>query len=250
MIRIGTLDRITNIIGERGMGKSTKAVLDAREFQRTTGGFVVGHSPNGQLGFTDIEGEIIFYDSLEDLEAGLQKNPHSMHFIATGATPEEVIDFGRALAKALRKKGHEAAGVKFQENRPAPPGVMAAPVLIIIDEGTHTDQSKRMRKDEGQPITTADLKELEKFLTSARHENVAVTFLIQAPTSRSWVYMEQGNIFYVFRYTHEWGANAVRAAGIPKEEIPRIKVLKRFRYYVYFKMYPEEGNYKDLPKPE
>jgi hypothetical protein len=248
MIEIGTLDRITDIIGERGMGKSTLAINDARDFKRETGGYVIGHSPNGQIGWED---DIRFYDSLEDLDKGLREEPSAMHFIATGATPEQVIDYGRALALALRRHGHKLAKKKFNPNRPAQPGVLAAPVLIIVDEGTHTDQSTRLRKkEEDAPLTTAELKELEKFLTSARHEHVALTFLIQAPTSRGWVYLEQGNIFYVFRYTHEWGANAVRAAGIPKEEISKIRTLERFRYFEYTKMYPDDARYKWLPAPD
>jgi hypothetical protein len=247
MVEIGSLDRITNIIGERGMGKSTKAINDAREFQRETGGFVIGHSPNGQIGWED---DIIFYDSIEELEEGLRKQPHMMHFIAHGATPEQVIDFADALSLALRKQGHKKAKKPFHPHRPAQPGVMAAPVLVIVDEGTHTDQSTRLRKKEAdEPLTVAELKELEKFLTSARHKNIALTFLIQAPTSRGWVYLEQGNIFYVFRYSHEWGANAVRAAGIPKEEIPVIRTLERFRYLEFYKMYPLDARYRDLPLP-
>lgn len=244
MIEIGTLDRITPIIGERGTGKSTLAKIDALEFQRSTGGLVLGHSPNGQIGH---ESYIDFHDSFRSLEKGLRKRPGQMHFLADGGSPEEVIDYARALSLALRRKGHESADVKFNPKRPAPPSVMAAPVLVIIDEGTHTDQSKRLRKEQDSEITTADLRELEKFLTSARHENVALTFLIQAPTARSWVYMEQGNRFRVFRYMHEWGLNSVRAAAIPKEAMAQIRKLPKFCYYHFDKDNPERAGFRKLP---
>ena len=50
MIEIGSMDRVTAVVGEKKMGKSTWAALDARVFQRETGGYVLVHSPRGQIG--------------------------------------------------------------------------------------------------------------------------------------------------------------------------------------------------------
>lgn len=247
MIEIGTLDYVASLIGERGTGKSTLAKLMGANFQRSYGGFVIGHSPNGQVGW---DPRIEFHDSLRSLEKGVRKRPELMHFIASGATPEDVIDFARVLSKELRRQGHKAAGHPFRENRPAPKGTMAAPVLVIIDEGTHTDSSKRLRKDDKTPPgSTADVKELEKFLTSARHENVGMIYLIQAPTARTWAYMEQSSMFRIFRYVHEWGLNAVRAAAIPKEVLQRIREMPNFTYYQYDKRSPETAGFRKLPDP-
>ncbi len=234
-IEIGTLDRVTAILGERGMGKSTLAKMDAREFQRETGGYVIGHSPNGQIGAAD---DIAFYDSLEKLSRGLRKHPGKMHFLAKGAA-EPVIHYADSLALAIRRSAHRRQWKRFREHRPAPPGMMAPPVLVIIDEGA---SMKRHPNNE-------ELEHLERFLTSARHKHVALSWSIQAPSARQWVLLEQANRFRVFRYTHEWGANAIRAAGIPKEVVDELRDLPRFVYYHQDKADTGSGSFRVLPKP-
>lgn len=247
MIDIGSLDRITAIVGERGTGKSTLAKLDAKSFQHQTGGYVIGHSPNGQIGFEDY---IEFHDDQKSLTKGLRKRPEMMHFVASGMSPEEVIDYARVLSVSLRKRGHEAADHPFHPHRPAPKGTKAAPILVIIDEGTHIDSVENIKKaEDGGPISTRSIKELERFLTSARHENIALTWLIQAPTARSWRYMEQSNRFRIFRYVHEWGFNALRAAGIPNEEMIVIKGLPKFKYVHWDKDDPTVVKKLWLPPP-
>lgn len=247
MIVIGTLDRITSVVGERGVGKSTYVkVHDALQFQRETGGYVIGHSPNGQIGF---EPYIDFHDSEKSLVRGLRERPAQMHFVASGMTPEEVIDFARRLSLVLRKQGHELCGHKFNPLRPAPKGTYAAPILVVIDEGTHTDSTDKIPKaEDGGPVTTRSVKELEKFLTSARHEHIALTWLIQAPTARSWRFMEQSNRFRIFRYVHEWGGNALRAAGIPQEEVVEVRGLDKFVYLQWDKDSPKIVKYVHLPE--
>lgn len=249
MIEIGTLDRVTAIIGERGVGKSTLAIYDAREFQAQHGGFVIGHSPNGQIGHWP---DVRFHDSLRSLDKALTSESSSMHFIASGAKPEQVIDYARELSRYLRREAHKRAGVPWSPNRPAPRGLMVPPVLVIIDEGTHTNQkrrSKRSTTDTPEGISVREQRELEKFLTSARHENIALTWLIQAPTSRAWVFMEQSNRFRVFRYLHEWGLNAVRAAiSLTSETIYRIRSLPKFQYFEFDKDSPETAKFRKLPE--
>lgn len=254
MIKIGTLDRITAVVGERGVGKSTFAKLDAKEFQRETGGYVIGHSPNGQIGWEEY---IDFHDSIESLTQGLVDRPTQMHFVAYGASPEEVLDFARKLSLVLRKQGHDLLRKqgrdvgKFNPHRPAQKNTFATPILVIIDEGTHTDQVDKIKKaEDGGPVSTRETKELEKFLTSARHEHIALTWLIQAPTARSWRYMEQSNRFRIFRYVHEWGFNALRAAGIPGDEVGNIRMLAKFTFLKWDKDSPWEITYLALPDPE
>lgn len=247
MIPIGTLDRITAVVGERGVGKSTKALLDADDFRRRTGGYIIGHSPNGQIGFRD---DIQFHDSLKSLAKGLRKFPTMKHFIASGASPEDVIDYARLLSVSLRKQGHKLAKVPFHPHRPAPAGTKATPILVIIDEGTHLDTTDRVKRaEDGGPASTRETKELEKFLTSARHEHIALTWLIQAPTSRSWRFMEQSNRFFVFRYVHEWGGNALRAAGLPQDEVVKVRTLAKYTYLRWFKDDPTNISYLKLPPP-
>lgn len=246
MIEIGKLDRITSVIGERGTGKSYFAKWDAREFQRETGGFVVGHSPNGQIGADD---DIAFHDDLKSLSKGIRRFPEMMHFLVSekSGSAESTIDFADDLALALRKQAHERAGVRFNERRPSPSGLAAPPVLVVIDEGTHLKQKPERksagRKDEHR---TQDLEELEKFLTSARHKHVALTWLIQAPTRRSWVFQEQSNRFRVFRYMHEWGLNAIRAAAVPQKYLEDIRTLPKQWFFLFDKDNPQGARFTTI----
>jgi hypothetical protein len=247
MIPIGTLDDITAIVGERGVGKSTKAIFDVDDFRARTGGIILGHSPNGQIGDAP---DIRFYDSIRDMAKGLRKEPAMKHFVVSGASPEDVIDYARLLSLSLRREGHKLAGHKFNAHRPAPKGTYATPIKVVVDEGTHLDTKDKIAKaEDGGPASTRETKELEKFLTSARHEHIALTWLIQAPTARSWRFMEQSNRFFVFRYVHEWGGNALRAAGLPQDEVVKVRTLPKFRYLQWFKDDPTRISYKDLPEP-
>lgn len=237
MIPVGSLDRVTAIIGERGMGKSTLARLDAAEFQRALGGYVVGHSPNGQIG---AHPSIAFHDDLKHLARGLRRHPEQQHFVTRGA-PEDVIDFADRLALGVRKRAFKRAHplLRWREDRPMPPGIAAPPVLVVIDEGVS------MRRNP----TQVELAELERFLTSARHKHVSITWLSQAPSARQWVLMEQANRLRVFRYVHEWGGNAIRASGIPKDVIPILRDLPRFSYYAKDKAQRGDGSFHLLPAP-
>ncbi len=227
---IGSVDRITSIIGERGTGKSTLALIDAVRFQNTTGALVIGHSPNGQIGDYPF---IRFHKSLRALERAAGRKPAFMHFLVTGGQPEDVMVYARSVARAYRKRAIERAKHRWDEHKPAPRGVAATPVLCVIDEGTHLQRGHN----------NADLAELERALTSARHHHVAYTMLTQAPTARSWAFQEQANRFRVFRYLHEWGGNAIRAAGIPADELAPIRELPRFHYYHFDKESPQDAHY-------
>lgn len=247
MIEVDTLDRITAVIGERGMGKSLFAKADARAFQFECGGYVIGHSPKGYIG---ADPDVSFYDSIRALDRGLRRHPERLHFIASGASPENVIDYGRLLAEQSVRSAHRREGIRYLPNRPPPRGLLATPVLIIIDEGTHSDQRKEFRKQDPDPKTVAIDKQLERFLTGARHEHVALTWLIQAPTRRSWLYQEQANRFRVFRYLHEWGANAIRAAtSIDSATVERIRTLPRFHHFVFDKEEPQRAHFASIPPP-
>ncbi len=235
MIAVGSLDRVTTIIGERGMGKSTFALLDARAFQRETGGYVIGHSPNGQIGLAP---DVVLHDDLKRLSKGLRRNPERIHIVVRGA-PEDVIAYGERLALSIRKRAFERTHKfeKFRADRPAPRGMLAPPVLMIVDEGV------AMKRRPGD----IDLADLERMLTSARHNHFAVTWSSQAPTSRQWVLLEQSNRLRVFRYTHEYGANALRAAGIHRDVVPVMRDLPRFSYYSFDKQAPESAHFTMLP---
>lgn len=217
MIELGTLDRITVVVGERGVGKSTLARRDASAFQHETGGLVIGHSPNGAIGASP---EIAFADSMRELERGLRRRPDLQWFLTRG-DPEHLFDYAQALSLGLRKRAFKQAGAKFREHRPPPFPIDATPVLVVVDEGAYL---KRHPDNE-------QTEEIERFLVSARHNHVALTYSIQAPTRRLWILMEQATRFRIFRYTHEWGANALRAAGIPQPVVPQLKELPNFVYY-------------------
>lgn len=222
MQEIGSIDRITAVIGLRGTGKSTWAVQDACSVQREMGAIVIGHSPGARLPTVLPNGQVpdmSWHDSIRSLERGLQRHPLRMHFLVTG-DPEEVIQYGRELALAIRKKSIKDAGHRFKHNRPVPKGVMATPVHIVIDEGTALRES----------FSAEDKRAWKIFLTGARHEHVSLTWLIQSPTAKNWILMEQSNRIITFRYMHEWGLNAIRAAGIHKDDLQSIRDLPDFQF--------------------
>lgn len=237
MFPIGELDRVTAVIGERGTGKSTWAALDARVFQRETGGFVIAHSPRGQIGQA---ADVRMHNTVKRAARAMRREPGFIH-VVTDDAPEDVIDYARDLAFASRKKAFRSAYPlrRFQANRPAPPGLRAPPVLAIIDEGT------ALRRG----MSNAEIEELQRFLTSARHEHVAVTLLSQAPTARSWTFQEQASRFRVFRYLHEWGLNAIRAAAVPQEHLQSIRDLPKFSYFRLDKDTPAHARFERLPSP-
>ena len=251
MVELGRLDRITSIVGERGTGKSTMAYLDALDAQADHGAYVIGHSPSGAIGARP---GVEFHDGIKALDKGLRRDPQNMHIIASGASPEEVIEYARQLAAASRRKAIEDAGYRFQDHRPPPEGVAATPVHLVIDEGTHVEKypSKKL-KDPGTKFTVKTDARMEQFLTNARHEHVSVTWLTQAPTARTWTLFEQSNIFYVFRYSHQWGMNALRAAGIPDGgiEVSAIKAIPRlpdFQCVAWDKRNPGEWDVVELER--
>jgi hypothetical protein len=233
MVEIGALDRVTAVIGERGTGKSTWAARDARVFQRELGGFVIAHSPRGQIGAA---ADVAFHNTVKRAARGLKWDPGRIH-VVTDDSPEDVLEYARDLAYAVRKRAHRDAGKRFRDNRPAPKGLRAPPVLAIIDEGTYLKRG----------MTNTEIEELQRFLTGARHEHVAVTMLIQAPNARSWTYQEQSSRFRVFRYMHEWGLNAIRAAAVPKEALESIRDQPKFQYFRLDKDAPERARFEKLP---
>lgn len=235
-LEVGKLDRITVILGERGTGKSTLAWLDARGFQAEFGGYVIGHSPNGQIGQRD---DVTFHDSVKKLAAGLRRHPERQHYVVKGPA-EDLIIFGDALALGIRKRAFQRAHPlkRWREDRPMPEGIVAPPVLIIIDEGVAMAR---------HPSNT-ESERLERFLTSARHKHVGFTWLSQAPTARQWVILEQANRFRIFRYTHEWGGNAIRAAGLDKDALQVVKTMPNFMYYHHDKSDPGGAYFTELPR--
>lgn len=240
MIEIGSLDRITVMVGEKGVGKSTLAKQDAADFQRDAGALVIGHSPNGQIGYGP---EIEFASSMRELEKGIRRRPEKQWFM-TGGDPQEVIDYGVALSTALRKKAHGRTNdrlpflqrKRWREDRPPPFPIDATPVLVVIDEGT---SMRRHPTDE-------EIQGMEQLLTSTRHKHLAMTFLTQAPTKRLWLIMEQATRFRLFRYSHQWGGNAIRASGIPQAVVEKLPTLPNFTYYASEKIDPESGRWERL----
>lgn len=234
MIEIGSLDRVTAVIGERGTGKSTWAKLDARQFQRETGGYVIVHSPRGQIGRAP---DIKMHNTLARAARSMKWGDTGYIHVVTDDSPDDVLDYARNLAFASRKRAHKDAGERWHDNRPAPKGLLAPPVLAVIDEGT------ALRRG----MSNHEIEELQRFLTSARHEHVAVTLLSQAPTARSWTFLEQASRFRVFRYIHEWGLNALRAAAVPQEHLQAIRDLPKFRYFRLDKDAPAQAKFEKLP---
>jgi hypothetical protein len=234
VIELGTLDRITVVVGERGVGKSTLTRRDSRAFQLEMGGLVIGHSPNGQIGAAPF---ISFADSMRELERGLRRKPEQQWILTTGE-PEELLDYASALSLALRKRAHQRVDVRFKPTRPPPPGLDATPLLVVIDEGAHLKRHP----------TNEEVERLEHFLVGARHAHVALTYSIQAPTKRAWILMEQASRFRVFRYSHEYGQNALRAAGLPQEVTEELGSLPNYMYWHQDKAEPGRGRFVTLEK--
>lgn len=236
MIPIGELDDVVSAFGAKKTGKSTWVLREARLFQRTTGGYVVGHSPNGQIGSAP---DVVFSRDTRELTARLHRDPGKIHIVTTGA-PEEVLAYARSLARAIRKKAVKKAGHRFDPDRPAPAGVLAAPVLVIYDEGIAM----------ADVVSREDSMDFQKFLTSTRHEHMAFYFLNQAPSKRAWMISEQSRRVILFRYLHEWGANSIRAAGFPQDVVMSARELPRFQYYVFDTDKPGKITRHRLPAPK
>ncbi len=246
MIELGQYNEVVAVFGEKGTGKSTWLKRFAREFLRRTGGFVIGHSPKGQIG---ADKDVIFADSIKELDANLQRYPSRLHFVTVGR-PEDVIEYGRAMSRRLRERAVKHGpgrtgfaklfGRKFHPNRPAPPGTPCPPVLILIDEGIEMQEAP----------TREEATQLQTFLTAARHEHVGFVFSIQAPSKRAWMITEQARVVVCFRYMHEWGFNSIRAGGVPMHVIERVKALPRFEYLYFDKdVIPARYEFRRLPAP-
>ena len=227
-VEIGKLDEIHAIFGVRGSGKSTFMVMLSHELRTHYGGYFIGHSPGARLPTKLPDGKdslISWHDSIKGMERGLQRTPERIHIMVDG-DPEEVVEYGRAIAHATRKRAVEKAGFRFRDNRPVPPGVMAEPTFVLIDEGVLIDDAQKGN------IRKVD-KEWERFLTGARHEHVGLLWGIQRPTSKNWALTEQATQIHVFHYSHEWGLNSLRAAGVPREEIAKISSLPKYQHVTY-----------------
>ena len=242
MIEIGELDDVTSVFGAKKTGKSTWVLREARHFQRTTGGYVIGHSPNGQIGaFPDVE----FSRDVRELSSRIRRRPEKIHIVTTGS-PEDVLEYGRAMALSIRaravKQHFKDQGkmfARFKPDEPAPRGVMAPPTLVIYDEGIAMQENPSREES----------MDFQKFLTSTRHEHMAFYFLNQAPSKRAWMIAEQSRRVICFRYLHEWGANSIRAAGVPQETVKSLRELPRFEYLVFDSDKPGEITRHRLPAP-
>ena len=229
MIEIGSLDRLTSVIGLRGMGKSTWLVGDAIAAQRDLGAIVLGHSPGARLPSRLPDGtdaRIVYHSDLRSIERGLRRRDGTaqMHVLAAGEV-DDLIGYARALSRAMRRRAVTAAGYRYRDDRPTPDGVKATPIHVMVDEGSALRD---------WPRKSAQQRDWQIFLTGLRHEHMSLTWSIQSPTMRSWVLLEQSNRVVVFRYLHRWGLDALQATGmVPRDDLPRIRTLPQFRHLDY-----------------
>ena len=229
MIEIGSLDRLTSVIGLRGMGKSTWLVHDALAAQSELGAIVLGHSPGARLPAKLPDGRasnIVYHSDLRSLERGIRRRggTSKLHVMAAGEV-DDLIAYARQMARAIRRSAVTRAGHRFRDDRPVPDGILATPVHVMVDEGSALRD---------WPKKSVEQRGWEVFITGLRHEHLSLTWSIQSPAMRSWKLLEQSNRVIAFRYLHRWGLDALQATGmIPQEDLPLIRALPQFEHRVY-----------------
>jgi len=228
VVEIGKLDEIHTVIGARGSGKSTFMVELSMELRATIGGYYIGHSPEAWLPTTLPDGTqvpIHFFESMKALERGVRANPGDIN-IKVGDNPDEVIEYAEAIAGSAVKRAVEKTNHRFKKSQPIPSGVLASPTIIIIDEGLYL-------RSAGKHSKYQDREAFEKFLVTARHRHIGLIWGIQKPTGRIWSLLEQSTKIHTFHYNHEYGLNALRAAGVPKDRLEEIAELPHYEHLTF-----------------
>lgn len=238
---IGQFDHLEAAIGKRGMGKTTLQEQLALALQRESGAYVIGHSLGARLARhlpKELGGDTIplkYYPSISKLESGLRWHPARWHILAPPLegdgnrykgereSADDLLKFALRLSTRLKKQAWEKKHFPRLWNPYVDyDGVHCRPVIVIIDEGIAVESAGQSRKEDNRWFL--------EFLYSLRHNHIALFYSIQDGTARSWRLLEQATEIRVFRVTHQWALDALRAAGATEEELHRIRTQGRYSY--------------------
>jgi hypothetical protein len=245
MIEIGKWNHLETALGQRGMGKSTHQCVRAMELQIDAGGaYVIGHSIGGRLP-TRLPAEygghvlpITYHETIDALARGLRRHPERWHILAPsistdGRAPRETADdlikFVIAFSRKVRKRawekkypfGMEGARFGWRDNV-SHEGVLAPPIILIIDEGIAIEAAGVSRKEDNRWFL--------QFLYSLRHYHIALLYAIQDASARSWRILEQATILWIFAIRHRWALQSIEAAGASEDDVNRIRHLREYEF--------------------
>lgn len=250
-VPIGEWNHVEVVIGLRGFGKSTYCVDRARELQRESGAYVIGHSLGARLPKRLPDGSqvpINYYETIEKLERGLKRRPDEMHILADGHA-DAVLRFARDLSIAMRKRAwRRKYGIlptslwKKWTRMSDMDGIVMRPIIVIFDESVALTMnlSKAGSKND-------DAIEFREAIYSTRHEHIAYFFQIQDMNALGPALQTQATNYIVFHTEHQWSLNAIRAAGATPEQVAEIPNLEIGEYVEYG---PAIKRIREAPVPD
>jgi hypothetical protein len=227
-IPIGELNCIELVLGDRGQGKSTYCIDKAMSLAYATGGYVIGHSLGARFPEKLPDGTptpIDYYPSIQKLDEGL-KTKSDRIAVLVGGDGDALLRYARSLSVSIRKRAY------YRENgwiwallKPWTPlskmnGIVARPVIVIIDEGVAL--SMNLGKTGAKSVES---KEFRESIYGARHEHIAYLFQIQDPNAIGAALQTQATRYVVFHIGHQWALNAVGSMGATREDIVEIQEL-------------------------
>lgn len=234
---IGNWNRLAVLIGERGYGKSTWGAYLALRWQREAGAYVIGHSLGGRLPrrlppeLGGHELPIRYHETLDGVRRGIYWHPGKWHILAPppgrsdGATADDLLQFSHQFSDSVRKSHWERKHWGFWKHNANHEDVDAPPIVVIIDEGVAVKGAGQSRKEKNDWFL--------EYLISLRHLHIGLIWSMQDPTLRTWQILGQATDLYMFHTHHFYALNALWAAGVPEEEIEKVKSLPRFRHIHY-----------------
>lgn len=226
---IGTWNHVEVVIGLRGFGKSTYCVDRARELQRESGAYVIGHSLGARLPTELPDGskvDIVYYETIDKLDAGLKRRPEMMHVLATGDA-DILLRYARDLSIALRQRAwrREKGFLRRWSPMSNMDGIKCRPIVVVFDESVALTMNlgKSGARNE-------DNRYFKEAVYSARHEHIAYMFQIQDPTALGPALQTQATNYIVFHTEHQWSINAFNAMGATDEQLREIPLLEVGEY--------------------
>ncbi len=242
---IGEVDCLEAFIGRRGMGKSTFECARAWQLASQFGGaYVIGHSLGSRMPAwlpKELGGHLLpikYHTTIKKLEWGLRWNPNQWHILAPQTqttskrgpqeTADDLLRFSLDLSLSIRKQAWRRANPWniFPWNWWTPTvnylGLECVPIIVIVDEGIAVDSAGPSRKDDNRWFL--------EYLYSLRHNHIALLWSLQDISARSWRIADQATAVHAFAIKHQWGINALQAAGATDEEMERIQTLNRYEH--------------------
>jgi hypothetical protein len=246
--KIGDVDDLEVLLGQRGTGKTTFMEARARQLVRQYGGaYVIGHSLGRRLVKqlpAELGGHTIpvhYYPTIKKLAEGLRTHPERWHILAPPTeleapagyydkhvreTADDLIAFGVRLSTHLRlrayKKAHPLSFARDISKLDLT-GLPCTPIVLLVDEGVAVEGA-------GKSQTKEEQRAFKEWLFSLRHLHTALLWSIQDPTARGWNIMGQATWIRVFHVQHEYALQAIRAAGADESQLEQIEAQYAYEH--------------------